>query len=309
MALKEPVYEAVEIGETFGPLHIDIDEHYVRQACFALDDHADWYVRPDPRVGGRIAPSAAIAKDMVTLFMSSYDPNQVVGLHQKEEVWYHAPVRFGSTVTLTGRYVDKYEKRGKGYVVLDCEAHDETGTLLVRQRSVEIMRIPKDVKIGAGSGRPSKRVEAVWPTDREPAARARADLAPGTPIVPLSKTAHQDQMAVFSGCNQHWQTIHTSLEVAKKAGFSDTVTQGMQTTTWTSEMFARFFGPSWLSSGWISMIYVQPVMRGDVITSKAVISEATREEGATRLGFEMWCENQNGVRTAVGWASALVGED
>lgn len=309
MALKEPTYEAVEVGEIFGPVEVVVDDHYIKSGAFALDDDTPWYRSDDNPFGGRIAPSTIIAKDLVALFCTKYDPSRVVGLHQKEEVWFHNPVRLGRTLTLTGTYVDKYEKRGKGYVVLDCKAHDDEGRLVVRQRSTEIMRIPENIKLGEGSsaGAGDERVSPSWPDDKTPVARASAEVTPGTPVVPLTKTAHQDQMSVFSGCGRHWKNIHTEIAVAHKAGMRTTLAQGMMETCWTSEMLGRFFGPAWLSSGWIRMAYLQPVYEGDRITCRAVVKNRSTEDGATKLELEVWCENQDGLMTAAGWASGWVG--
>jgi acyl dehydratase len=252
-------------------------------------------------------PSAAIAKDLVALFLTRYDASRVVGLHQKEEVWFAKPARLGQTLTLSGTYVDKYQKRGKGYVVLDCEARDEAGDLIVRQQSTEIMRIPEKVELGAASSDPKGgRVEPVWPANIDPAARAGADLAPGTPVRPLTKRARQDQMAVFSGVGKQWHNIHTDDRVAKAAGFRDTIAQGMMETCWTAEMLAHFFGPPWLASGWIRMIYTQPVYNGDTITCRAVVKDRKSANGATQLHLEVWAENQDGRITTVGWASGRV---
>lgn len=301
MAFKEPTYEAVEVGETFGPVSFRADEHYVRAATFSLDDYSDWYLESDNGLGFRAVPSTAIARDQVALFLTKYDPNRVVGLHQTEEVWFHAPVRLGSIVTLTGRYIDKYQRRGKGYVVLECDAHDETGALLVRQISTEIMRIPEGVRLGEGSAGPgSERIRGEWPEDRSPVAHARRGMASGTPVAPLTKVARQDQMAVFSGCGLNRHNIHTDDNVARAAGFRAPLAQGMMETCWISEMLARFFGPVWLSGGWLKTKYLKPVFAADEITLRAVVSD---EEADGRVRLEVWATNQDGVMTAAGWAS------
>ncbi|AMJ61567.1 MaoC family dehydratase [Bosea sp. PAMC 26642] len=298
---KDPTFESVEVGEAFGPQLIAIDEHYVRSACFALDDYSDCYFRPDPALGARIAPSAALARDGVALFLTKYNPNTVVGLHQTEEVWYHAPVVFGTTVSLTGAYVDKYERRGKGYCVLDCEARDEAGTLLVRQKSTEIMRIPEGIRMGAGtSGGSGRRVEGTLPAGVAFQARATRDVTVGTPIAPLTKTAWEDQMSVFSGAGFNRHNIHTDDHIAHAAGFRARLAQGMQATCWMSEMLANFFGPNWFSSGWMKTSYLQPVFAGDEIT---VFGLVTGRKPDGRIELEVWARNADGLMTAAGWAA------
>lgn len=304
MSLKTPTYEAVEVGETFGPLVLDVDDHFVKSYAFALDDYCPWHMREPSPFGGRLAPAAGVAKKLLHIFMTKYDPNALVGLHQKEEIWYHAPVRFGSRVTLTARYVDKYVRRGKGYVVLDGEAHDADGNLLVRQRSTEIMRVPDKVELGAGGAGPEgRRVTGAWPRDREPAPSAAAVMAPGTPVGPLVKRVHQDQMSVFCGAEEHWRNIHTDLDVARRAGFPDTLAPGMMEACWLSEMLTGFFGPDFLTGGWMQVAFLRPVLPGDSIVCKGLVTELTEDDSGRRLQLEVWAENAEGNMTVAGWAA------
>ena len=303
MQLKDATFDAVEIGEEFGPVELIVDDHLVKSFAFAADDYTPWYFGDGAPGLGRLGHSAMLAKELVAIFLTAYDANSVVGLHQKEEVWYHAPVPFDSRVTLTGRYVDKYTKRGKGYVMLDGEARGEDGQLLVRQRSIEIMRVPENVELGAGRSEPSgRRVTGHWPTGRTPEQSVRSDIEPGTPIAPLVKRVHQDQMAVFSGIGKHWHNIHTDIGAAQRGGFSRTLAQGMMETCWLSEMLANYFGLPWLSSGWMSMAFLNPVYADDLVTCKGVVSGATDEEDGRQLELEIWCENKQGLMTAAGWA-------
>lgn len=300
--LRDPTFEAVVIGEEIGPTEVLADEHYMRQGCFAVGDYSDWYLGDGAHPDGQLVPPTAVIRDLVAHFCTVYDPSRVVGLHQREQVFLHKPVRLGTRMLYTGRYTDKYERRGKGYTVFEAEAREaDTGDLLVRQISIEIMRVPDNVKLGEGSAKPPEdRIEGVWPADVPVAPRARLDLVPGTPIPSLTKTARQDQMAVFSGIAKHWSNIHTDLDVAERAGFPETLAQGAMETCWTSHMLANFFGPSWFTSGWISHVYLKPVFRGDTVTLRGVVK---RVEGDA-LFLETWIENQDGVMTAAGHASA-----
>jgi acyl dehydratase len=302
-SLREPSFEAVVVGEEIGPVKVVCDEHYLRQACFAVDDYSGFEQRDGQ---APLVPSSIVLRDLVAHFCSVYDPSRVVGLHQREEAWFARPVRLGMQMLYTGRYIDKFEQRGKGYVVFEAEARDAAdGALLVRQISTEIMRIPEGVQLGTGSAAiKDDRVKGVWPADRKPAETAGADIEPGTPIPPLTKVAHQDQMSVFSGVNKQWTNIHTSVAIARAAGFRDTLAQGAMETCWLGEMLLRFFGEAWLRTGWIKNVYIKPVFRGDRITCRGVVTGREEVDGRTRLKLEVWLENQDGVMTAAGWASA-----
>lgn len=307
MEYREPTYESVEIGELIEAV-VEADDHYVKSLVFALDDDSPWYSSKENPFGNRIVPSEGIAKELVLLFLERYNPNKVVGLHQKEEVFFHKPVSVGSRISMRGSYTDKYVKRGKGYTVFDSSAYNEDNELLVRQISTEIMRIPDNIELGTGMGKAEgeERVVPYWPEDKTPVNKARADLEPGTPIVPLRKTAYQDQMSVFGGCGKQCHNIHTDDLFAKKAGFKDTLCQGMQTTCWVSQMLSEFFGPSWLTSGWLKTIYLNPVYRGDSVVCHGVVKGSESTGRGIRLNLELWIEKPDGTITSVGWASAIV---
>lgn len=301
--LRDPTYEAVVVGEPIGPVRVVADKQYQRRGAFALGNISELYAESS----GTLVPAPMVAGDLVALFFERYDPNRTVGLHQKEEVWFHRPIEVGSTLAYTGRYTDKFEKRSKGYTVFESEARDViTDELCVRQRSTEIMRIPADIKVGAASSGMSRGMEGFldpnWPEDVVPRPTFEPDISVGTPLVPLVRTAHQAQMSIFSGGDKHRQTVHTSIEVARAAGFRSTLAQGMMETCWVAEMLASFVGASWHESGYIRMVYLQPVFEGDTITCRAVVTAVQGDS----LSFEVWTENQDGLRTSVGHASAKV---
>lgn len=300
--LREPTFENVAVNEEIGPLKVVADEAYRRRAYFALDDYSPMYSGG----AGSYVPACMLGRDLVALFCSVYDPSRTVGLHQKEEVWFVNPVPLGAKLAYTGRYTEKYEKRGKGYTVFDTEAKDaDSGVTYVRQISTEIMRIPEGIQLGTGSAAKEKspdHVDPVWPADRPAAATAAESFEVGTPVKPLVKHPEQAQLTTFSGGNDQWYNIHTDIEVALKAGFRDTLAQGMMSTCWIAEMLANYIGFTWHTSGWIKMAYVKPIYRGDAITCRAVV---TGIEGDLVL-FNVWCENRDGEITDIGRASGKV---
>ena len=306
--MKEGTYENVEVGEKFGPIEVVITDHKIKAHAFSLDDYNPWAFSETSPFGGRIGQAAILNNDLLTTFLSVYDPNSIVGLHTEEQLWFHSPVRFGEKATLIGQYVDKYEKRGKGYVVLEAEARGEDGRLLVKHRGVEIMRIAPGPVVGGGTAKGSeeRRVTGEYRRDLQPVAKAQLGLRARTPIAPLVKHVTQEQMSVFSGIGRHNQNIHTSIAIARAGGLERCLAQGMMETCYLTELLASFFGASWYTSGWERMKFINPVYAGDTVTARGAVLEETTEAGGTRLNLEVWVENQDGKMTAAGWASALV---
>jgi acyl dehydratase len=269
-----------------------------------VDDYRSWPFSMDATQP--TGPAQLLVPDLLRLLNTRYDPNSEVGLHQREEVWLHSPVRLGERVRMEGRFVDKFVKRGKGYIVTDAEAVSlEDGRLLARHRSTEVARVPDGVVLGGSSAStPARRVKAEWPADRAPVSRASRGLAGGTPVLGPSKTLHQDQISVFSNVGAFWRTIHTDLERARLTGSDKTIAQGLMAASYVSELGASFFGEAWLHHGWMSLTFVQPMFPGDRVEVKAVVLDESDRQDSTRLELEVWVTNQDGVKTALGWVGA-----
>ena len=102
------------------------------------------------------------------------------------------------------------------------------------------------------------------------------------------------------------RSIHTDEEWARKKGFRAPLAQGMMSTAYVSEMMTNFLGEGFVKGGTLSMAFLQPVYAGDTLTVHGVVKEKRPEGAATRVVVEVWCENQEGERTAAGTASGLL---
>lgn len=300
-------YENIELGEDFGPIEEVVDDYKIKKFAFMTDDHHPWYFGDSP-FGKRIGHAGILANDLLQLFTTVYDANTVVGLHTQEELWFVNPVFAGERARLWGKYVEKYERRGKGYVVMEAQATGEDGRVLLRHRGIEILHIEPGPVVGKSTAQTvEKRVTGEYRRDLEPATRARTGLRPGTPLAPLSKHVTQDQVAVFSGVGKHLRNIHTDVEIARQGGLSNTVVQGMMECVYLTEMLTSFFGPAWFTTGWEKMKFIRPVYSGETITARGAVTGESRDAGGARLELEIWVENAAGEMTAAGWASARVG--
>lgn len=307
--LRDASFEAMEVGETLGPVRLVVDDHMIKWCAFTTDDYLPWALTGEGSpFGGRIGHAAILVPDLLRLLNTKFDPNTEVGLHQKEEVWFSSPVRLGEEVELRAAFVDKYTKRGKGYIVTEGDARAVSdGRLLVRKRSTEIARVDADVELGSRSApSPSRQVTGEWPEDRPVASVVSAQTAPGTRVLGPMKHVHQDQMSVFSNVQAFWRNIHTDVDAARAAGFDSTLAQGLMETMYLSQLGTQIFGASWFTSGWMQTIFVGPVRPEDRLETRAVViaTEPAADRGA-RIELEAWIENQAAEKTAVGWLGAL----
>jgi acyl dehydratase len=128
-------------------------------------------------------------------------------------------------------------------------------------------------------------------------------IAVGHALPTLVKEIGQRRIDAYSTVRA--RSIHTDEEWARAKGFKAPLAQGMMSTAYVSEMMTRFLGEGFVKGGTISMSFIKPVYAGDRLTVHGVVKEKRADGAATRVVVEVWCENQDGEKTAVGTASGL----
>ncbi|EGX59752.1 dehydratase [Streptomyces zinciresistens K42] len=305
--LKEARYELVEVPEPMGPVAVTVDRRKVLDYAFSEDDFGAWYFGRSP-FGGPVGHPLVLANDLLFLFYENYDGNTAQGLHTHEHLTFHSPVEVGETVTVSGGYTEKYERRGQGYVVLEAEARGADGRLLVRHVGKEIMRTVAGEVTGqnrtAGQTR-SRTVAGTCDPALPPLERARLD-APERSALPRRTTSFtQDQMSVFSWAGRGYANVHTHQEKAAAAGLDRTIVQAQQQTGLIVANLVDVFGKSFFTSGEVDLRFVSPAFVNDELTTGGAVVGAEGD----RLLLEVWVDKADGTRTALGWASARVDDD
>jgi acyl dehydratase len=125
----------------------------------------------------------------------------------------------------------------------------------------------------------------------------------GEELPPLVKTIAQRQIDCFSGVRPH--SIHTDPEWAREKGFRAPLVQAMMSTAYVSQMMMQVAGAGFVTGGAMSVSFIKPVYAGDTLTVRGRVKSREPEGRATRVTVEVWCENQDGVKTMVGTASGI----
>jgi acyl dehydratase len=126
----------------------------------------------------------------------------------------------------------------------------------------------------------------------------------GQALPSLVKEIPQRKIDAYSGVRP--RSIHSDADFARTKGFRAPLAQAMMSTAYVSEMMTHFAGAGFVKGGKLSMAFIKPVLAGDRLTVHGVVKETQPEGGRTRVLVEVWCENQDGDKTAVGTASALI---
>ena len=131
-----------------------------------------------------------------------------------------------------------------------------------------------------------------------------SDVRVGQALPPLTKEIAQRKIDVYSGVRP--RSIHTDPDWAKARGFKAPLAQAMMSTAYVSELMTRLLGEGFVKGGTMSMAFIKPVFAGDRLTVHGVVKERREDAGVTRVVIEVWCQNQDGEKTAVGTASGVI---
>jgi acyl dehydratase len=130
-------YEAVQVGEEFMSDDFLIKPEDVETFAFAVDDHHPWYFKESPFGGPVVHPTLTGNQALLMRHCKYIVP---AGLHAKMQFEFIEPIRVGMRVRSSGRVMDKYEKRGRHYMVTQFETRDEdTGIVLTRGQFTQMI--------------------------------------------------------------------------------------------------------------------------------------------------------------------------
>ncbi len=137
-----------------------------------------------------------------------------------------------------------------------------------------------------------------------PATARRLEV--GDELPPLTKAIEQRRIDCYSGVRPN--SIHTDPEWARRKGFRAPLAQAMMSTAYVSQLMMQFAGEGFVKGGRMSVSFIKPVIVGDTLTVRGRVKSREQEGGSVRVTVEVWCENQDGVKTMVGTASRLEDE-
>ncbi len=132
-------------------------------------------------------------------------------------------------------------------------------------------------------------------------------LKVGDRLVPVARDVREEKMVEFEKCVwDRGRNSHSDINVAKADGVSRTIASGQNQMAFLHELLERNFGDAWVYGGKISVRYIHPVYGGDRLTANGMVAEVTEEDDKPRIVVQIWCENQDGRKTAAGTAQTGV---
>ena len=139
------------------------------------------------------------------------------------------------------------------------------------------------------------------------ASRTEISIAQTIPSVTKSITENSILGFESTGILER-DNIHNNPEMAaKRLGTTYTLASGRMSITFASECLRKFFGTEIFNhTGTVNLKFLRPVKAGDTITVTGAVSGTEEIESGTRVSVDLFCDNQDGNRTAVGIGTAVV---
>jgi len=288
--------QPAHVGRFCGSNEYDITPEVVAFYADALEDrHA---------LQSEFAPPLLHHSECYQFVGEWYLKNLFGNLHARQDWELFEPIRVGSRVRSLSTIVDRFQKRGRDYVVNETDLFDvQTGHLLVRGRTFQSFLPPKPEGAEAENG-------DGFVVDQDTAgAKARArearppfPAATGPDLEPTIQRIDERRCWMFSGPGKNY---HTDREQARKLGFPDIVVQGMMSTCFVSQVMQREFGMGWLAGGRMSLKLTNVLWVDESVTVCGKIRDEVTEGHAVRVHCEVWADKEDGTRIALGDASAL----
>jgi acyl dehydratase len=137
MADGRAVAEALRIGEKVGEVEITLTDEMIDAYAAAVGDFSPLFMERDAS-GTRVAhpellPKVATDRLWAPLF------DRMPNIRAKQAFTYLEPVRAGLSYRAAGYVADKYDKRGRLFVVFEATFRDEGGTEVLRDRRTQLV--------------------------------------------------------------------------------------------------------------------------------------------------------------------------
>ncbi len=128
-------------------------------------------------------------------------------------------------------------------------------------------------------------------------------------IPSVTKAITQDTIDQFESCGiLDRENIHNNPELAaSRLGTTYAIASGRMSVAFATESLRRFFGPEVFNhTGTVNLKFLRPVKGGDTVTVTGAVSSQEDKEDGVHVSVDLFCENQNGDRTAIGVGTAVI---
>ena len=127
--------EDAQAGEILGPYRYKLTTELAR---FVASDIGQESFETNA-LGEAIAPSCVTDNDYVNLWGQDFIAKEAV--HAKAEHHYLHPPVIGKELIVTGKISDRYNRKGRDYLIFESVTRDEDGTEIVRSKNALLINL------------------------------------------------------------------------------------------------------------------------------------------------------------------------
>ena len=138
---------------------------------------------------------------------------------------------------------------------------------------------------------------------------SRTEIKPDQKIPSVTKSITTESILQFESTGiLDRENIHNNPELAaKRLGTTYTLASGRMSITFAAESLRKFFGPEVFNhTGTVNLKFLRPVKAGDTITVTGTVTGTEETVAGTKVLVDLFCDNQDGNRTAVGTGTAVI---
>ena len=147
MANKNEVAESLKIGDKVGEIEIQITDEMIDSYAAALEDSDPFFLKRNSS-GRRIAYPELLPKYAMEKLWEEPLFNRMPNIRAKQAYTFFEPVMVGVKYRATGYVKEKYEKRGKLFIVFEATFTDEDGKEVLKDKRTQLI-LPEGFKIGS----------------------------------------------------------------------------------------------------------------------------------------------------------------
>jgi acyl dehydratase len=125
-------------GEELAPFTFQVTEEFNENFLHSMEDFHPRYMEGHSAAAPIIHAGLLFNFSNLTRSPSFSLPAGVAAIHTHEEATFLQPAPVGSTLTVSWKIIDTYEKRGRLYQVVEALITTETGSQVLRRVSTNI---------------------------------------------------------------------------------------------------------------------------------------------------------------------------
>ena len=144
-------YDAIELNKNYGPYKYPLADRLPR-ILEAVENAHPWHHGRSPW-GPSVAPPTVLGNSSLRFIDTIHGPVPPGTLHAKQEIDTDAALRVDRQPIGYGRFIEKYERRGRRWFVFEARWRDETGLIIGHTRTT--MAFP-EVEEGVGRRKKEK---------------------------------------------------------------------------------------------------------------------------------------------------------